>query len=589
MSSKRLLVSTSAGTTFVSPTQLCVIINKGREEERFVSELKPGDITLFRKEGVGISLDELTSVLYEIPGYQEVRDFCYVRDDGYETTRLRYDLIKSIATSEPGLFLEEELTKLDEYIFRRNGLNFSEITYHNIVGYLARLLEENRIVHDLKTYKNWIDGKTIHPFNLHEAVKIGKIAGSEELERRARFICQTPRGQNPYFLLIDSHRILSSILARPKGKGTGRRRLERESRERVHRELPEWYPHLLKRVGPRIIEGIVDATIHDIRVVDTRSGRRSRKRVHTRLKRGLVSFTSSEDDRIEIYTKLGLSPSSRVSVLKTYLQEYVEIIEHVCMHLLPIIFDYFEETEYFVSDIVMTKAREVIITPLECLRHHLSPLFDHDSETIKSIYQYWKDIQEKSKIRKFRREYIRVLYKRLPRDSPIYNALSRVFDRSLLLQMLFDEVEHYIRVMTKMMRAVDSYILDESTRYKSRGENSSNVFMDICSRIHRSGSEYIELLPRIEEQIPEEITAFTAIPYAITRYDYYELWGTERNLLREILENYGIDYEWYADFFDQLVTKLGSEYERRFPVISELREIELIKLMEIKNRLHRIK
>jgi hypothetical protein len=451
-----ILLKTEAGVSLLPPTYVVPITRDGEIEERYLSELRLGDVLLFRKDAPPTTLAEVTGILYsDVQGYKEARDFCYARCNGHEVTRLRCDLIRTLSRSSPQIFTPEERERPEDLIFRKSGNDFSSETADRITDWLFETLDQNRIQHTRMTYRNWINGETIHPENQQEAVRIAQLLRSPEFEHRALQILNSPPEQNKYRNLVATHRITMSLLSPPKAKGIG----ISIGTEKEHVQIPKWYMSAVEKLRPRIQENVVEARLLGIELVEEKLGEET-ERAKTGLTKGVIGYLPELESKLDLlYERLKLDKvKSRKQKLKDDLSARIELLGDVmsfanvfCFEKVaseiktptPAIFQYIE-----------THADKFAIsTQVAAVGRILHPSYDYSPETQENINAYFFLLDERIlKDRKFRRNYLREVENCLPVDNPLYLYYSSVFNRSVLLQSLMMKRAFISRVTYDMRR-----------------------------------------------------------------------------------------------------------------------------------------
>lgn len=376
-------------------------IDRDGQDERFVTELRPGD-TIYVK---GSGIPETSADFSEIKGilrrkradYNEDRAELFIElgflDDQsvYETTRLSYDLYHAVAQQRPDLFRREEIENLDKYIFR--GLrhdrpdeltaeqveqwryNFSPQTVSNVFRYIAETARDAFAQEGIRwrygdgAIKSWLRGVIIHPTHgtrrlndLVDAMFIGNALNSNELEERATNIVaaaeraqQYPRAkdENAYFRLIDGHKTVSFIVRGLMGGTPSRSRRYGngtidESNIRIHENLPDWTKAVLEELAPRVEHGVVEAQVYSTDVVEVNRDTTPTDQAPKGegLSRNVILVGSDETQREEVYRSIGAreKPARRVNRLQRDLEGSIELLRDIYEAAVP----------FYVSSISLT-------------------------------------------------------------------------------------------------------------------------------------------------------------------------------------------------------------------------------------------
>ncbi len=567
---KQVIISTSAGTTITFPHETLPIIEPSGVKEKYISEVTPGERTLFRGQHAPVKLEQIVGILYdEVEGYREAREFCFERREGYEIPRLRKDIVTKLASLNPELFEEKEQQRLEYFLFKKEGSDFSKRTISNMVNYLSVLLDACSIKYTQAAYRGWIKGDVIHPENLNNAKLIAVMLGSESMLRRAQVISSTPKGDNPYFKLVNAHRIIAAILSAPKGRGTGQEGKGR-SKERIFADLPEWYSPVVDRLRPMIREEVAEAIIYRIELVEPREEKRDE--VRTGLQKGVVVFGDDEEKRKTTYERLAMREPEKRSTslmrsLKKSFEIYGSILENYARRYLALSEGMIEK-RVAPMDNITSSHNEPLYFPSPDELRFLSPLFNYDFKNLAKIYGEWAELFGRcAEDSDFRRTLIRELNRNLPKIVPNYPLLYNFYNSSILFQSLYSKNE-FQRGISVSMRATDKSTLESIANIPlaerkqavlglKRSVQAIAQYMGIfMSEI----AEELQDLINIDEVMPREITLFRAIP-AITRQ--LRLKGTEkaeRAMLYNVLRAYRIEPETFMEMQDGVEKKSALIY-----------------------------
>lgn len=563
---KQVIISTSAGTTITFPHETLPVIEPSGVREKYISEITRGERTLYRGQHAPVKLEQIVGILYdEVEGYREAREFCFKRREGYEIPKLRHDIVTKLASLNPELFEEEEQQRLEYFLFKKEGSDFSKRTISNMVNYLSGLLDACSIKYTQAAYRGWIKGGIIHPENLDNAELIAGILGSESMLRRAQSISHIPKADNLYFKLVNAHRITAAILSAPKGRGTGQEGKE-HSKERVFTDLPEWYLPVVDRLRPMIREEVTEAIIYRIELVEPKEEKKDE--VRTGLQKGIIVFGDDEEKRRTTYERLAMrEPEKRSTSLMRSLRKSFEIYGGIL-------------ERYVRRYLALVEGMDGIkVTPLENTASHsneqplylpspdelrfLSPLYDYDFKNLGEVYSRWSELFEKcAENSDFRRTLIREMNRNLPKIVPNYPLLYNFYKSSILFQSLYSENE-FLRAISVSARGTDKFSLEtiatmslaERKRIVSSIKRMNETVAQYMRIFTSEIAEEVQDLISIDGTIPREITLFQAIP-AISRQ--LRLKGTEkaeRAMLYNVLRVYRIEPEAFMEMQDDVEKK----------------------------------
>ncbi|GEM_PF-4107968 len=541
MKLKQIIISTGAGTTFSPPTAIVPVVTESGVEEKVAAELSRGDRIFYRGQHVPVKLDEIASILYEqVEGYREARRFCYANDEsGYETTRLRMDIVTALVAARPDLFEPEEAANLQDYIFRREGQDFSQGTNSRLAEYMAEVFSNRGIERSPGTYNRWLGGETIHPESLEDAIMIADELNSPAMRQRARGIRDTPKGSNPYFQLVHIHSTLMRILARPKGQGDATRSPERaqQQRQRVFQDFPSWYDPVLERLKGRIEEGIVETYVHGIEIVEKQQGSEGTGGdTETMLHKGVMEFRQEDapETRSGTYSRLGVrAPENRGAALERKLQTMFDAYERILeIYFGNWVTGRFEEnlstmtrrigdrTTYVPANVftellerhpflgigfpaeqpdahqehtqnpdrglfelVGYSGRNWAVPEMTNLRW-LSPQYGYSIKRVLDEHNaHLNLIEQLLRDRTQRRAFARELERTLPRDAAMFNALSGFYNSSVMLQCMYSQ-NRFIALMSDLNRAV---VLETLNNSQAQSSEAKTAYM----HMYRSSLKYI--------------------------------------------------------------------------------------------------
>lgn len=532
-------IHTRHGTTFTYANKVVPTIStNGEVEERYVNELKPNDKVLFRGVQSDITFDDILSALYQIDGYKTAREFVFIGDsEGYETTRLRYDILRSLAKQRPDLFEREELAHLDNYIFRHivNGeiKEFSRKTATRVLDYLELQLSAEDIHHRRETYQNWINGETIHPQDFEDAEILGIIIGSGDLYSRANQIRTLPPNENPYLKLVNTHRITAAILAniKPLTESESRRTSKvRERRGRVFEDIPEWYLPTIESLRPRIQEQVVEDTV--LKVELTQEPTQERTQTDTKISKGVIVFPDETYTK-HIYEKLHISPPrSRRTLLINRLQEAKGTTAEILKNILPHYSDLNRNSlDAHPIEIESPYGQLLIPSGSSMWFEWISPVYNYSANRIdQTISQLTQRIL--SRLIRGDLNDVRSWSLTAPPNTLVYKNWARIYNDSLLLRSLFTEHE-YVDGMTSKFRQADVTSLmnifekleENRLDVKSFQIKSREIHTNLWGRFRRRLNEDIIFQRRLEElrkldlELPIELSSLRSLmSYLLDRH-----------------------------------------------------------------------
>lgn len=508
-----VLLKTEAGVSLLPPTYVLPVLSRGEVKEKYLSELRVGDILLFRKDAPPTSLDEVKGILYsEVPGYREARNFCYARSDGYETTKLRRDLIKALSQHSPNLFVRGEIERLESLVFRKDGNDFSPETLGMLTEYLFAVLDEHGVQHSKQTYRKWLNGDIIHPEDHKGALKVAEILGSQELIDRAEQILSDPPIQNQYRNLVATHRVTMSLLALPKATGTGTS--TRPARE--YEEIPRWYIPALEKLRPRMEENIVEVKLLGLELVEKEPGEVKEEKTRLGLRKGVIGYTLLKIPEIlRIYEKLRFpSVKSRRERLKEDLDARLKLFEECLLFTHKFCLEKLAEgirnsslLPYLINTyIILDIDKKSFGTEAFSLARILHPSFNYSTDTEVKVCHYFIDKFEQAiDDRRLRRELLLDLRKGLPSDHPLYPYYSSVYRNSIFLRSILGE-KRFVSRVTDKIREFDINDICEIKLFS--GSNKENIRTGRCLSRFRLGEALASLedllqQPLIQNNIPK--------------------------------------------------------------------------------------
>jgi len=570
---KPVLVKTSAGPCYVPAKDVVPLVGE-HPQEVLAAELNRyvGQTGLFEKEGAEIGLQDIVTTMSEIEaGYREARETVYTTENfddiPHETTKLRRDIITSLAGNEPQLFEEDERQNLRELIYRAGGRDFSHVTYNKMIRYLNRVVKSLSVItshgkntYDRSTYRGWLSGETIHPEDLDVVVQIGYAIGSNELGERAIKIWDpnVPKGEKPYFTLVDFHRTATAIIRPPKGEGKGEGSERTRFKERVHVKFPDWYRALSDKLEPMMERHLIEAVIHDA-LIPKNKEEPSAPQEEVGLTRKLV--TSTRDQADEMYRDLRRTrPRSRSQVLEGLLGKWVEITKRAYSkyfdqwggHMaLP---GHQSELDIIAYSRWKNENGETISIPNNVINlKFLSPLFNFDSMELLASYNKWYDILSSVRNGRIKKDILKGLKKGKPQFNVLYPYLENVFNSSLILRSMY-EFDAFCKDMTRIRRAFDwidinladpDSVISRLTQY---GKLFSDIDREVLVKSGRTIEEERALLQGMNRELPQEITLSNSFLDEINTLDQYVDKGGKRSTVEvfgEIFDFFGLDYDAY--------------------------------------------
>ncbi len=663
---RRYLVTHSKGSLFLplreeDGTVPRIPVDRTGQNELYVTELRPDDTIYVEGEGSDIKLADVIGALRRmVPDYENDRanyiiGVSFIGDLSpdadrkpkpvYETTRLRYDLFHAVAKQAPNLFEPEELANLDNDIFRRldfarpgefteTELNeqrhgFSRETVARISAYVETKSKELfKQMGTPWTYKkgaigSWLDGSVIHPTHgsrrpekLEDAFWIAYALDSAGFEQRASGIVETAhksaddpskRGEDPYFRLVDAHRIFTNELMglgngkTGKSTGTGTH-MPAGSKARVHKVLPVWFEAVKKELAPRIENRITEARIHSVNVVDI--GSRGTAHNGASGTNGLPKKVILVDDanRDEIYSSIGAQekPLRRPQRLVRDLGHSLEIVRSAYEKAVSMVVEdiFVHEKGGAVggnasnTDLwgVINAGGEYRLTINLDLLRFLSPIDRYSAEFMIAYQHEWNRVSEAAlKNRGFRRYLVRELEKgvpdfrmlkkktlnpqecqTVPDEYPGVAGLADVYKGSVLLKELFSE-KTFIKTITRGDRLADSFVTGRNSAAIAGVPPHERAFTGemtgiikqreiFARRLEAALSREIAALKKADEYIPQELTMFRKYPRSVfPAFDLFNKYGAERALLGEFLRRYAMDPWHVIGLYDNVALGLAGK------------------------------
>lgn len=586
-------IHTAHGTTLTHPNKVVTTFSRdGTPLEKYVSELQPNDRTLFKGVKSDITFDEILTTLFEVEGYRTARDFVYRTDDsGYETTRLRHDIFRSLAERNPQFFKQEELDSLDKYIFRHieddgTTYDFDEKTVGNVVSYMLQELQPWGVNRSRGTYRNWLSGETIHPGDFVEAEILGDILENQELYERAYFINSLKGEDNPYLKLVTTHRVTAAILSNTNPMPDNYTPPETtaqnpENRQgRVFTNLPEWYMPVVHKLRPRLEEQVVETIVHKVELVEETG--QGDEHAETGISRGVI-ILQDDESADKIYERLNITrPVSRRTTLIDLIGESSEIAAELLLSIKPHIQQAFQD----IADSNLTSVDTLMIdldTPYGRVRapkqreylRWISPLFGYSFDTIMRSTNQIVDRLNDALLRKDKQSF-ESWSNEVPKELLMREAMDRVYNQSMILRSLMTGQE-FADSMTYSLRkndvisyggnliTMDQISMKQSSRRsltRTASRNQKRTYRNFRRKIadDQQVAANLEELKRINEGIPIEIASLRSLDTLLARH------GTMNN--RTTSENIGssvillkIEYKVSPDKEIEIVEKISDAYD----------------------------
>jgi len=586
-------IHTAHGTTLTHPNKVVTTFSRdGTPLEKYVSELQPNDRTLFKGVKSDITFDEILTTLHEVEGYRAARNFVYRTDDsGYESTRLRHDIFRSLAEKKPELFKQEELDSLDKYIFRHidddgTTADFDEKTVGNLVSYLSRELLPWGVSRERGTYRNWISGETIHPGDFVEAELLGDILENQELTERAFYIGNLKGNDNPYLKLVTTHRVTAAILANTNPipgnytptETTAQNHDNRQGR--VFTNLPDWYMPVVDKLRPRLEEQIVETIVHKVELVEETG--QGDEHAETGISRGVIILQDDESAN-ETYERLNITrPVSRRTTLIDLIGESSEIATELFLSIKPHIQQAFQDiadSNLTSVDTLMTNldtpyGRASVPKQREYLRW-ISPLFGYSFDTIMRSTNQIVDRLNDALLRKDK-DAFESWSNEVPQALLMRDAMDEVYNQSMLLRSLMtgqefaDSMTYSLRKndeisFSGILSTMDQMSMKQSSRRdltRNASRNQKRTYRNFRREIadDQQVAAKLEELKRINEGIPIEIASLRSLDTLLVRH------GSMNN--RRTAENIGggvillkIDYKVFPDKEIEIVKRISDAYD----------------------------